>query len=119
MKRLACWASIVTLTCAPLWPQPANHDEKIKSKVSYALEHHFAVSVETTTHRQFQGLVSEAEPDHFVLALQGQRTTFTYTEVERLSWQHHVPRPLAAVIAAAAVSVGLFLIVHFTLEKNG
>jgi hypothetical protein len=107
---------------AQLAAQPApdaEHAQKIKSRAAYALDHHRFVAVETADHRRFQGLVSETQPDSFVLTLQGRTTTLTYAEVERISWQQHMPRPVVAVLVAVPVAIGLYVILHLLLAKNG
>jgi hypothetical protein len=122
MRRLIGWALIVAMAATPLAAQNApNTDraEKIRARAAWALDHHRLVTVETTDHRQLQGLVSETQPDSFGLALQGHTTTLAYTEVERITWHQHMPKPVVAAITAAAVAGGLYLIVHFTLAKNG
>jgi hypothetical protein len=121
MRRLICRALIAALISTPLAAQsaPDSHTEKIKSRAAYALDRHFVVTVETTDHRQLQGLVSETEGDHFVLALQGHTTPLAYTDVERIAWHQHVPRPLVAGVTVVAVSVALYFILHALLAKNG
>jgi hypothetical protein len=122
MRTLACWALILAMMCVQLPAQPATdarHAEKIRNRVTHALEHHYVVSVETADHRQFQGLVSEIQPDHFVLALQGHTTTLTYAEVEQIKWQQHMPRPVLAVLAGTAVAGVLYGVLHLLLAKNG
>jgi hypothetical protein len=122
MRRLAGWALILALIPAQLTAQTApdpKHAEKIKERAAHALDHHCLVTVETTDHRQLQGLVSETQGDHLVLALQGHTTTLAYADVERITWHQHMPRPVVAVIAAAAVAGGLYAVVHLLLAKNG
>jgi hypothetical protein len=77
------------------------------------------VAVETRDHRSFQGLVSETQSDGFVLALQGHTTALSYAEVERVSWQRHMPRPVVAVIVGATVAIALYGLVHLLLARNG
>jgi hypothetical protein len=113
---------IFALATAQLAAQPApdaRHDQKIKTRAAYALDHHRLVTVDTADRRQLQGLVTEAETDHFVLALQGQSTTLAYAEVDRISWQKHMPRPLVAAIVGVAVAGTMYAIVVLTLSKNG
>jgi hypothetical protein len=122
MRTLVCWISIVALASAQMAAQPApdpNHVQKIRDRAVNALDHHRFVAVETADHRRLQGVVSEADPDRFVLALQGRNTTLTYAEVERIIWPHHVSRPVVAAITGVAVGVVLFVILHALLEKNG
>jgi NADPH-dependent curcumin reductase CurA len=122
MKRLACWALILAIASAPLsaqTAQDASHAQKIKARAAWALDHHRIVTVDTTDHRQLQGLVSETQPDHFVLALQGHTTTLAYTEVERIAWHQHVSRPVVAAATGIAVGVVLYVVLHALLAKNG
>jgi hypothetical protein len=120
MRTLVCWALTLALMCVQLRAQPETdaHAEKIRTRVTHALEHHYVVSIETADHRQFQGLVSEIQPDHFVLSLQGHTTTLTFAEVERITWQQHTTRIVATVIAGAAFAGVLYAVVHL-LAKNG
>jgi hypothetical protein len=122
MRRLIGWALILALVATPLAAQNTagtDHADKIRARAAYALDHHCLVAVVTTDRRQLQGLVSETQADHFVLALQGHTTMLAYAEVARITWHQHMPRPAVAVITAAAVAGGLYLIVHFALAKNG
>jgi hypothetical protein len=122
MRRIVCWALIVAVMSSPLAAQTApdaRHAEKVKSRAAYALDHNLVVAVETSDHRQLQGLVSETQPDQFVLALQGHTTALTYSEVESITWHRHMPRLVVAVIGGAAVAGGLYAVVHLLLEKNG
>jgi hypothetical protein len=121
MRALVCWALTLALMCVQLRAQPvtdAKQAEKIRTRVTHALEHHYLVSIETADHRQFQGLVSEIQPDHFVLSLQGHTTTLTYAEVERITWQQHTARIIATVLVGAAFAGVLYGVVHL-LAKNG
>jgi hypothetical protein len=97
----------------------AKHDQKIRARAAYALDHHRLVTVETADQRELQGLVTETESDHFVLALQGRATTLTYAEVQRIAWEKHWPRPIVAAIVGLAVAGALYAIVDLTLSKNG
>jgi hypothetical protein len=126
MRTFICCALILALASGQVAAQPApgpnhdpKHEEKIRARVANALDHHRFVAVETTDQRRFQGLVSEAESDHFVLALQGQTTTLTYAEVQRITWQQHVPRPIVAVAVATGVALALYGILNALLAKNG
>jgi hypothetical protein len=122
MKSLLCWTLTLALFSTQLAAQAApdaRHNEKIKARAAKALENHRLVTVETFDHRQLQGLVSETQPDHFVLALQGQATTLTYAEVQRIGWHEHMPKPLLAAIVGLAVAGTLYAIVDLTLSKNG
>jgi len=117
MKTLVCWALTLALMCVQLQAQPATdpkHAEKIRIRATRALEHRYVVSVETSDHRQFQGLVSEIQPDHFVLALQGHRTTLTYVEVERVKWRWNTntTRIVLTVIAGAGFAAAIYVAVH-------
>ena len=40
-------------------------------------------------------------------------------EVERITWEQHVPRPVVAAIVGAAVAGALYGLVHLLLAKNG
>jgi len=122
MRTLVCWALILALMSAQLAGQStpdAEHAQKIRIRVAYALDHHRLVAVETADHRRFQGLISETQPDHFVLALQGRATTLTYAEVARVTWQQHVPRPVVAALLGVAVAGALYGLVHLLLAKYG
>ena len=77
------------------------------------------MAVETKDQCRFQRLVSETESDHFVLALQGRTTALTYAELERITWQQQMPRPVVAVLVGAAVVAAFYGIVHALLAKNG
>jgi hypothetical protein len=89
------------------------------ARANYALDHVRFVAVETADHRRFHGLVSETQADGFVLLLESRTTTSTYAEVEHITWQHHMPRPVVAVLAGAAVAGALYALVHLLLAKNG
>ena len=122
MRTFVCWALLLALISPHLAAQPvpdAKREQKIRTRAAYALDHHRFVAVETADHRQFQGLVSETQPDHFVLVLQGRTTTLTYAEVDRISWQQHMPRPVVAVVVATGVALGLYFILNHLLAKNG
>jgi ABC-type Fe3+-siderophore transport system permease subunit len=122
MRRLICRALIFSLMSMQLAAQPATdarHAQKIRTRAIYALDHHRFVAVETADHRRFQGLVSETRSDRFVLVLQGQTTTLTYAEAERITWRHHMPRAVVAVVVGAAVAGALYALVYLLLEKNG
>jgi hypothetical protein len=121
MRTLVCWALILAVMCVQLRAQPVTdlkHAEKIRTRVTHALEHHYVVSIETADHRQFQGLVSEIQPDHFVLSLQGHTTTLTYADVERITWQRNRTRIIVTVIVGAAFAGVIYGVVHL-LAKNG
>jgi hypothetical protein len=119
---LVLWISILAVSSPQLRAQSApdaHHEQKIRARAVDALNHHRSVAVVTADHRSLQGVVSEADPDKFVLAFEGRTTTLTYAEVERISWPHHVSRPVVAGVTGVAVGVALYFILHALLEKNG
>ncbi len=122
MRKLVSVGVVLALMSAQLMADPATdarHAQKIRIKADQALEHHRVVTVETADHRRLQGLVSETQPDHFVLIFEGRTTTLTYAEVERITWPQHMPRPVVAALTGLAVAGVLYGVVHLLLARNG
>ncbi len=85
-KILACFL-MLTISCSQLWAGPGpdqKHIDKVKRKVTECLEKDRRVSVKTYDDRAFQGSVSEAGADHFVLTNEGRSTTLTYADVKNI-----------------------------------
>src|ERR1035438_1340113 len=120
MKRLVSCLLVFTLTCPALWSDPVpnqKHIDRIQKKISESITQHRIVVIDTYDHRRLQGLVSEAQSDGFVLAIQGTSTTLKYAEVEKVGSASRVVSRVgkAAIIgtlAGVAFIVVLLLVVR-------
>jgi hypothetical protein len=77
MKKIVSCLLVVTLICPALWSDPVpdqKHIDHIQKKIAAAVEQHRIVAIDTFDHRHFQGSVSEAQADRFVLMYQGRAT---------------------------------------------
>jgi hypothetical protein len=118
MKELVSCLLVFTLMCPALWSDPVpnqKHIDHIQKKISESITQHRIVVIDTYDHRRLQGLVSEADADGFVLAIQGTSTTLKYAQVEKVGWS---PRVVSTVgnaakfgIVAGVVTIAVLLLV--------
>jgi len=65
--------------------------------------------VETYDDRLFQGSVSEAAADSFVLTCNGRSTTLQYEEVRKITWPSEVSKQAKIAIEVTAAFSSLFV----------
>jgi len=110
MKKLVLCLVIITLACPPLRAAPGPGPKQIAAihkKVAACLNHHRRVTVETYDGRLFQGSISEAAADSFVLVYNGWSTTLKYEEVGKIKWPSKVSKQAKVAIEVTAVLGGL------------
>ena len=65
--------------------------------------------METYDDRLFQGSVSEAAADSFVLTCNGRSTTLQYEEVRKIKWPPEASKQAEVAVAVTAVFGSLFV----------
>jgi hypothetical protein len=118
MKKTVIFLLLFALASTQTWADPGpsqTHAESIRKKVVKCLDQHRRVIVETYDGTRFQGAVSEAGSDDFVLSFAGRATTFPYTDVKKISWPSSLGKQtkiaLAAVLIAGTV-VGIVTLIR-------
>jgi hypothetical protein len=91
------------------WPRPeANRQDRKES--SRLPGTRTQVTVETYDGRLFQGSVSEAGADAFVLVYNRRRTTLPYGDVRKIKWPSEVSKQVMVAIGVPAVVGGLVVV---------
>ncbi len=106
MKKAIIALLLFALASTQTWADPGpnpNHAESMRKKVVKCVDHHRRVVIETYDGTRFQGVVSEAGSDDFVLSYAGRSTTLSYQDVRRISWQSPVWKQVKVGIATVAI----------------
>jgi hypothetical protein len=99
---------LVVLLCSSLWATNSpddKHVERIRKEITKAFNCSCRIVVETDDQRRLQGLVSEVQPDNFVLTISGRSTTLAYVDVKAVFRPKHL-------MIAAGISATLYGLVR-------
>lgn len=106
MKKAIIALLLFALASTQTWADPGldpNHAESIRKKVVKCVDHHRRVVIESYDGTRFQGVVSEAGSDDFVLSYAGRATTLSYQDVRRIRWQSPVWKQVKVGIATVVI----------------
>lgn len=112
MNKLISLFLALTLYASQLAASPGpdqKHIDSIKKKVVHCLENSHQVAIETYDDRTFQGTISEADADSFILEFQQKSTTLQYADVRKIKWHSPMPKEVKTIILATAVTAILVL----------
>jgi hypothetical protein len=105
LALILAFALAASTAFAAAGPDP-KHVDKIKHKVADCLQAHRRVHIETYDHRLFEGFITQADADTFILSSAGASSTLAYSDVLSIKWPSGAARQ-AKALALAAVLTGV------------
>jgi hypothetical protein len=106
MRKAAIFLLLFALASTQGWADSGpgqTHAESIRKKVVKCLDQHRRVIIETYDGTRFQGAISEAGSDDFVLSFAGRTTTLSYRDVKKITWPSSLGKQVKIAVAAALI----------------
>ena len=107
MRKPAIFLLLFALACTQIWADAGldqAHAESIRKKVVKCLDQHRRVVIETYDGRRFQGAVSEAGSNDFVVSFAGRSTTLSYRDVRKIRWPSQLEKQVKIALAAVVIA---------------
>jgi hypothetical protein len=106
MRKAVIFLLLFAIASTQTWADPGpsqTHAESIRKKVVKCLDQHRRVIIETYDGTRFQGAISEAESDDFVLSFAGRATTLSYRDVKKITWPSSLGKQVKIALATVLI----------------